>query len=311
MLRSQSAARHRSGPHRQDVRAIGGVLVSRPDKIMYPDQGITKAEVAVYYHDVADVMLPHLTDRPITMQRWPNGVDGQSFYEKKVPNHFPDWSATATVGTSDGPQRQLMVQDIRTLTYLADQACLTPHTWLSRVDDLDRPDQLIIDLDPSSDDLAAVRHATMIVGEALDDLGLVPFLKTTGSRGYHVLTPIKPALGFADVRKFARSLADTLAGRHPDLLTTEQRKDRRDDRVFVDVLRNGYGQTAAPPYALRGRPGAPVATPLDWEELPRTAPDRFDISSVRRRLQQRDCPWRNLRRHARTLGRVIDRLDRR
>lgn len=291
-----------------DDHTVAGVPISRPDKIMYPHPQITKADVAGYYRDVADVMLPHLLHRPINMQRWPDGVDGQSFYEKKVPQHFPEWVQTVRVRTSDGSQRQPLVQDIRSLVFLADQACLTPHAWLSTTDDLDRPDQLIIDLDPTSDDLAAVRAATKITGEALDDLGLVPFLKTTGSRGYHVQSPIRPELSFDEVREFARSLAESLAARHPDLLTTEQRKNRRGDRVFVDVLRNGYGQTAVPPYALRGRQGAPVATPLDWSELQRTAPDRFDINSVRRRLQQRDCPWRTIGRNARSLSRVRDKL---
>lgn len=291
-----------------DDHTVAGVAISRPDKIMYPDPGVTKAAVAEYYQDISEVMLPHLSGRPINMQRWPNGIDGQSFFEKKVPEHFPEWVATARVQTAEGSQRQVLVQDARTLVFLADQACLTPHVWLSKIDDLDRPDELIIDLDPTSEDLAAVREATTIVGDAIDDLGLVPFLKTTGSRGYHVQIPIRPELGFDAVREFARSLADALAGRHPDLLTTEQRKNRRGDRVFVDVLRNGYGQTAVPPYALRGRPGAPVATPLDWDELARTAPDRFDISSVRRRLKQRDCPWRDIRRHARSLQRVRDKL---
>jgi bifunctional non-homologous end joining protein LigD len=288
---------------------VNGIVIPRPDKIMYRYRGITKADVAYYYQNVADVMLPHLIDRPITMQRWPDGIDGPSFYEKKVPDHFPDRIATVVVNTADGPQRQVTVQDVTTLVHLAGQACLTPHAWLSRRDDLDHPDQLIIDLDPTTDDLSAVRRAAMIVGEALDDLGLVPYLRTTGSRGYHVLVPIKLDLGFDDVRRFARSLADGLTHRHPELLTTEQRKNRRGDRVYVDVLRNGYGQTAVPAYALRGRRGAPVATPLDWEELPRTAPDRFDINSVQRRLQQRDCPWRGIRRHARSLAPVIDRVD--
>lgn len=291
-----------------DDHTVAGVPISRPDKIMYRHPQITKADVAGYYRDVADVMLPHLLHRPINMQRWPDGVDGPNFYEKKVPQHFPEWVETIRVQTSDGSQRQPLVQDTRTLVFLADQACLTPHAWLSTTDDLDRPDQLIIDLDPTSDDLAAVRTATKITGEALDDLGLVPFLKTTGSRGYHVQAPIRPELSFDEVRDFARSLAEVLAGRHPDLLTTEQRKNRRGDRVFVDVLRNGYGQTAVPPYALRGRQGAPVATPLDWSELQRTAPDRFDINSVRRRLQQRGCPWRTIRRNARSLFRVRDKL---
>jgi bifunctional non-homologous end joining protein LigD len=215
------------------------------------------------------------------------------------------------VDTADGPQRQVVANDARTLVYLAQQACITPHTWLSREDDLARPDQMIFDLDPSDDDpdtLAKVRRATRLVGGLLDDLGLTTYLKTTGSRGYHVLVPLRRDLGFDDVRAFARRVAERLAETEPGLLTVEHRKAKRGDRVFVDVLRNGYGQTAVPPYAVRPRPGAPVATPIEWSELSRVAPDGHDIASVRRRLRRRACPWADVRRHAQGLAKARKRL---
>lgn len=291
---------------------IAGVPISRPEKEMFPGDGaaVTKAKVAQYYADVAEVMLPHVRGRPISMQRFPDGIDGTSFFEKKVPSHFPDFVTTVEVDTADGPQRQVRIEDERTLVYLADQACLTPHVWLSTAEHLDAPDQLIVDLDPSVEDLSAVRRATRAVGELLDELGLVSYLKTTGSRGYHVLVPLRPERDFDGVREFARSLAQVLVQREPDLLTVEARKNKRGRRVLVDVQRNGYGQTAVPPYALRARPGAPVATPITWDELSRVEPDKYTIGSVRRRLAQVEDPWAGISRHRQTLDKAEERLRR-
>jgi bifunctional non-homologous end joining protein LigD len=290
---------------------IQGVELSKPDKVLFPGEGVTKLDLATYYDDVAEVMLPHLRGRPINMERFPDGIEGMTFYEKKLPSHFPEWIGRVQVDTANGPQEQVVVNDARSLVYLAQQACITPHTWLSRDDDLDRPDQLIFDLDPSDagpETLAKVRRATRLVGERLDDLGLTSFLKTTGSRGYHVLVPLRRTKHYDDVRAFARRLAEDLIEKEPDLLTLEHRKAKRGDRVFVDVLRNGYGQTAVPPYAVRAKPGAPVSTPIEWSELSRIEPAGHDIASVRRRLRRRACPWADSRRHAQGLGKARKRL---
>jgi bifunctional non-homologous end joining protein LigD len=288
------------------MSTVAGVEISKPDKELLP--GVTKLDLAQYYGDVAEQMLPYLRGRPINMQRFPDGIDGPSFYEKKVPSHFPDWIRTVEVDTADGPQRQVVVDDQRSLVYLAQQACLTPHTWLSTADHLDRPDQLVIDLDPSDDDLAKVRRATRLVGEMLDHLGLTSYLKTTGSRGYHVVVPLRPEEGFDEVRSFVRAVAERLVEREPDLLTIEARKAKRGDRVLVDIMRNGYGQTAVPPYAVRARPGAPVATPLDWDELTRVAPAQVTVHNLGRRLAAKDDPWAGWRRHASGLARARKRI---
>ena len=290
---------------------VHGVELSSPDKVLFPDDGITKLDLAHYYDAVAEVMLPHLRGRPVNMQRFPDGIGQFSFYEKKVPSHFPAWVRTTEVGSEKGPQRQVVVQDAASLVYLAQQACITPHTWLSREVDLDRPDLLVFDLDPSDagpDTLAKVRRATRLVGEALEDLGLTTYVKTTGSRGYHVVVPLRRDLGFGEVRAFARRVGERLVEAEPGLLTLEHRKAKRGDRIFVDVLRNGYGQTAVPPYAVRPRPGAPVATPIEWSELSRIAPDGHDIGSVRRRLARRACPWGELPRRGQGLRRAARRL---
>jgi bifunctional non-homologous end joining protein LigD len=203
----------------------------------------------------------------------------------------------------------VVVDDVRSLVYLAQQACITPHTWLSRADDLDRPDQLVLDLDPSVPGLPAVRRATRMVGELLSDLGLDSVLKTTGSRGYHVVVPLRREAGFDDVRAFARDLARVLVDRAPDLLTLEARKDKRGDRVLVDVQRNGYGQTAVPPYAARARPGAPVSTPITWDELSRVEPDQHTIRTVGRRLARGGDRWAELP-PGQSWGRARERLGR-
>ena len=299
---------------------IEGVDISKPDKELFPASSgsstpITKFDLARYYADVAEMMVPQLEGRPVNMQRFPDGIDAASFYEKKVPSYFPDWVHTVQVDTADGSQRQVVANNARTLVFLAQQACLTPHTWLSSEPHLDQPDQLIVDLDPSDvsgeapeETLKKVRRATRLVGELFDDLGLTSYLKTTGSRGYHVLVPLRAAGSFDEVRDFAHSCAERLAQTQPDLLTVEQRKPKRGDRVFVDVLRNGYGQTAVPPYAVRARPGATVATPIGWDELSRIRPDEHTIESVRRRLARKDDPWGDINEHAQALTRARKRL---
>jgi bifunctional non-homologous end joining protein LigD len=244
------------------------------------------------------------------MQRFPDGIEKSAFYEKKVPAHFPDFVRTVEVDTADGPQRQVVVADTRTLVYLAQQACITPHTWLSRADGLDRPDQLVFDLDPTVPGLPAVRRATRMVGELLDDLGLSAALKTTGSRGYHVVVPLRRRETYDDVRAFARGVAQVLVDREPDLLTLEARKNKRGDRVLVDVQRNGYGQTAVPPYAVRARPGAPVATPITWDELSRVEPDQHTVHTVGRRLARGGDRWADLP-APQALGRARERLGQR
>jgi bifunctional non-homologous end joining protein LigD len=292
---------------------VAGVEISKPDKELFPASGagpaVTKLDLARYYESVADVMLPHLKDRPVNMQRLPDGIERSAFYEKKVPTHFPDFVSTVEVETADGSQRQVVVSHARTLVYLAQQACVTPHTWLCRSDDLDRPDQLVLDLDPTVPGLSAVRRATRLVGDLLDDIGLTSVVKTTGSRGYHVVVPLRRRESFDEVRAFARRVAEVLVNREPDLLTLEARKNKRGDRVLVDIQRNAYGQTAVPPYAVRARPGAPVATPITWDELSRVAPDQHTIRTVGRRLSRGGDRWADLPR-PQSLGRAREQLVR-
>ena len=285
-------------------RRVGrrAIEVTHPDKVLFPDDGITKAELVEHYARVASVMVPHVRDRPMSQHRFPEGIGGQDFWHKQVPGYFPTWIPRVRVRTEKGPQEQVLCNEAATLGYLANQNCITPHVWLSRADDLLHPDQVIVDLDPPGDDFGPVRAGAFLLKEILEDIGLVPFVKTTGSKGLHVVAPLRRDIGFEHVKAFARMLGRVLASRDPRF-TEEVRKKERRGRIYVDVGRNAYGQTAVPPYAVRARPGAPVATPLSWDEVAdrRIGPRTFTLRTLSRRLEDVGDPWRGIARRARSL----------
>lgn len=285
------------------------VTISRPDKALFPC-GVTKGQLARYYEQVAGAMLPHIAQRPLTLERYPDGIEAQRIIQQRAGKHFPRWIARVVVPKRGGTVEHVAATDAASLVYLADQACITPHAWLSRSDRLVRPDRMIIDLDPSVDRPAEVRRAALVIGDLLRELGLAPWAMTTGSRGYHVLVPLQRRLGFDDVRAFARDLAAVALRREPKLFTTEQRKAKRAGRVLIDVARNAYAQTAVAPYAVRARPGAPVATPLHWEELSdsSTRADRWTLKTIPGRLQQDGDPWARVRARPATLTAARRRL---
>lgn len=286
------------------------IEISHPDKLLFPDDGITKFDVAEYYLKVSGIALRHYRDRALSMHRYPDGIDGDGFFQKNISNYFPDWVERATLAKKDGQVTHVVANDAATLVYLADQACITPHLALSRIDRPEHPDRLVIDLDPSNEDFAKVRETARYLGGFLADLGLSAFVQTTGSRGLHVLVPLDRKAAFDEVREFSHRVCRTLAARHPELMTVEQRKAKRGDRVFLDDLRNAYGQTSVAPYAVRARPGAPIATPLEWNELGNgtLSPRKYCIANIFRRLGQRDDPWADMARHAQGLGKARRRL---
>ena len=286
------------------------VEVSLPDKPLFSD-GTTKADLARYYEVVAEAMLPHLAGRPLNLERYPDGIDGERIIQQKASAHFPDWIERVKVAKAGGTVEHVVAGDAATLVYLANQACITLHRWLSRADRIERPDQLVIDLDPSDGRPAEVRRAAVRIGELLRELGLEPFAMTTGSRGYHVAAPLQRRQDFDEVRAFARDVARLTAAREPKRLTTEQRKSKRGTRILVDVMRNAYAHTAVAPYSVRPRPRAPVATPLDWEELSEasTRPDRWTLETLPRRLERDGDPWRNMASAARPFRSAQRRLQ--
>jgi bifunctional non-homologous end joining protein LigD len=279
--------------------------ISKPGKVLFPDDGITKGDLAGYYAGVARVMLPLVRGRPIMMQRFPDGIDREPIIQQRAPDYFPPWIKRAkTKKRMGGSVTHAVIDNTDTLAFLVDQACITPHVWLARADDLERPDQMIFDLDPPAGRFKLACEAARAVHEVLGEVGLPAFVKTTGGKGLHVQVPLKRHSSFDEVRAFAREIAALIASRNPRRFTTEQRKPKRKGRVYLDVMRNAYGQTAVAPYAVRARKGAPVATPLAWEELEdrRLAPDQFTVKTVPRRLERRPDPWRANTRAARALG---------
>jgi bifunctional non-homologous end joining protein LigD len=288
------------------------VEITHPDKLLFPDDGISKGDLAAYYERVAGWMLPHVLDRPVSMQRFPDGIAQKGFFHKDAPDHFPNWIRRVEVPKAGGSVTHVLITNADTLVYLVGQNTITPHVWLSRADRPRQPDRIVFDLDPPPDtEFTAIRRAARATGELLQELGLSPFAQVTGSKGIHVWAPLRRRAHVEEVKDFALRAAEVLSARHPDELTTEFRKNKRDGRILVDVLRNGYAQTTVPPYAVRPRPGAPVATPIEWEELSdsRLRPDRWTIASVLRRLNAKGDPWADMHSYARGISRARKRVD--
>ncbi|RZB17086.1 ATP-dependent DNA ligase [Streptomyces sp. F001] len=289
------------------------VEVQRPDKVLFPGGGdakeYTKSDLVDYYRAVAPFMLPQLRGRPLMLERHPDGLDGPQFMQKNTPDTYPDWITRVEVPKEGGTVCHTVCDNTATLVHLADQACITLHRWLSRTGRLESPDRMVFDLDPSGDSFAPVREAARLLGELLGELKLPSALMTTGSRGLHVIVPVGGHHGFDEVREFARDVADTLAAAHPDRLTTAARKKDRGDRLYLDVQRNAYAQTAVVPFTVRARPGAPVAVPVTWDQLdePDFGPRRWTIADAAD--QARTDPWADMPSRGRALGPARRRLD--
>jgi len=278
--------------------------MSNLDKKMYPKSGKTKQDVIEYYKEIAPYMLTHIKQRPLVMHRFPDGIEGEDFYQKAVPDYFPDWINRTKISLKEGGSEYLVVvEKAADLVYLANQACLVPHVWLCRENNVDNPDKLVFDLDPSGDDFGEVKFAALKLKKILEEKGLTSYVMTTGSKGLHVTVPIKPDYSFDKVRDYAEEVAWQLAKDYPDRLTIESRKVKREGRLLLDYMRNAFGQTSVAPYALRALPGAPVAAPLDWEELKRSElnPRSYNINNIFRRLSQKEDPWKDIFRNKYTL----------
>lgn len=276
----------------QRVRVDGREFtVSSLDKILFPAEGITKAELMEHYVHRGGAMLESIGGRALSLKRYPDGIAGESFFQKRPSGHFPDWITRARVGREDGDE--YVVADQRaTLAYLANQGTIELHTMLVSARMPDRPDEIIFDLDPSTGAPTSVaRRATRRCRELLDELEVPCRLKSSGSSGFHVHVALDGTVEQETARTFARDAATVLAQRYPAELTVHVRKHRRADRVFVDWLRNSPAQTAIAPYSVRALPGAPVATPMDFDELAGTDPRRWTLRTLPRRLAQREDPW--------------------
>ncbi len=274
------------------------IEISNREKMFFPEQKYTKGDLIDYYEKIADVILPHIESRPLTMIRFPDGIDGKKFFQKDAPDYFPDWIEKKEVRNQDGTTTNYVIcNDMASLVYLANQACITPHIWLSKKDKLNFPDRMIFDLDPADEDFSRVKWAAGMLKNLLQDqLGLPSFLMTTGSRGLHIVVPLKREKSFDEVRSFAQQISVYLEKKYPDALTTAIRKDKRGDKLFLDVTRNAFAQTTVAPYAVRPLNGAPVATPLDWNELEKhdLHSQYYTIQNIFRRLGSKKDPWKNI-----------------
>lgn len=270
------------------------IALSNPDKVLYPQDGYSKHDVVDYFRSVAATMLPHTRGRPMTLRRYPDGIDSEGFFQKEASRHFPEWIRVEAVPqrSSSTPVHHVICDDAATLAYLAGQACLEFHVALSTTADLERPVVVVIDLDPPSNtSLAVLREVAGAMCDRFADNGLEPYVQATGGRGFHVVAPLTGDTEFDAVRAFARDIADSAMRDDPDRLTTEQRKAQRGERIFLDTNRNAYGQTMIAPYSLRARRGAPAATPLRLSELRRADPRDHGLANMTRRIQRHGDPW--------------------
>lgn len=287
------------------------VKITRPEKVLFPEDGITKGDLVRYYQRAGARMLPYLKDRPLALERYPDGINAGSFFQKSAAKYYPGWISRATVKKVGGTISHVVCNNVATLVYLANQACISLHTWLSRTARLEYPDQMIFDLDPSRAEIGPVIDAAYALKELLDEIALPAFVKTTGSRGLHVTVPLKSKDDFDSVRAFARQVSELVVSQAPARWTLEQRKDKRQGRVFIDINRDAYAQLAVAPYSVRARNGAPVAAPLDWSELrvKGFSPDSITLRNVFERLENLEDPWKDFWHKAVSLEKAQRKLE--
>ena len=282
------------------------IKTSSEDRIVFPSDGITKGEVIDYYRRIAPFMLPHLRKRRLTMERYQPNIDANPVFQKDMPEHFPDWISRIEVPKHGGTVTHVVCDNAETLVYIANQGCLTPHVGLQRIDKNEYPDQMIFDLDPPADDFEIVRFVAFKMRDLLAEFNLTPFLKTTGSRGLHLVVALDRKTTFDIVRAIARDIAEEMARRAPTHVTTELLKKNRGGKLFLDTNRNGTAQTAVPAFAVRAKDGAPVAMPITWEELEdkKVNARSWNIRNACERMESIQDPWKGLRAATHRLPRI-------
>jgi bifunctional non-homologous end joining protein LigD len=287
-------------------------VITHPEKILFPDDGISKGELAAYYAAIAPVMLPHVRARPVTMERFPAGIGRKGFLQKDVSKGYPEWLQRVEVPKKGGTVHHPLVTDTRSLLWLANQNSITPHVWTSRAPNLYQPDICVFDLDPSEDDPETLRAVALQLRDLLDEFGLPSWIKTSGSKGFHIVVPLDGKSGFGDVSHFADAIGTILVERDPAHLTREFHKADRGRRILVDTGRNRYSATFAAAYAVRARPGAPVSAPCTWGEVARgeIGPQSLTLRTMGERVAHVGDLWADMRKRKRSLRRAIERLRR-
>jgi bifunctional non-homologous end joining protein LigD len=288
------------------------IPISHPEKVLFPDDGITKGELASYYDAIAPLMLPHVRNRPVTMERFHRGIGAPGFIQKDVSKGFPAWLKRVEVPKKDGTVHHPIANDARSLVWLANQNSITPHVWTSRAPKLYQPDLCVFDLDPSGDDEDGLRAAALSLRALLDELELPSWVKTSGSKGFHIVVPLAASADHGEVSQFAHRVGALLVARQPHVFTQEFHKVDRKGRILIDTGRNGYSATFAAAYAVRARPGAPISAPCTWEEIERgdVAPRTFTLRTMGARVEQAGDVWRGMLRRGRSLTRARARLAR-
>jgi bifunctional non-homologous end joining protein LigD len=287
-------------------------VITHPEKVLFPDDGITKGELAAYYETIAPLMIPHLRARPITMERYPAGIAKKGFWQKDVSKGFPEWLERVTVAKKDGKVHHPLVSDVRSLLWITNQNCITPHVWTSRAPDLLYPDICVFDLDPSVDNPDVLRTAALALRALLDEIGLPSWVKTSGSKGLHIVVSLDGKSKIGDVARFAHAVGTLLVVRDQKHLTQEFSKADRGNRILVDTGRNGYSATFAAAYAVRAKTGAPVSAPCTWEEVEAgtVGPRTFTLRNMATRVAEVGDLWADMRRRRRSLRAPIAKLRR-
>jgi len=289
-------------------------MISHPDKILFPEDGITKGELASYYEMIAPVMLPHLRGRPITMERYHRGITAPGFFQKDVVKGFPEWLERVEVPKKDGTVHHPIANDARSLLWLANQNSITIHVWPSRAPNLYYPDICVFDLDPSNEnEPERLRNAALMVRDFLNELGLTSWVKTSGSKGFHIAVPLDGKSDFGVVARFAHVVGRVLVERDPENLTQEFTKVDRAGRILVDTGRNGYSATFAATYTVRAKAGAPVSAPCTWDEVSSGAvgPRTFTLRMMEKRIAEVGDLWKDLLKSKRSLKAAIKQLQKR
>ena len=287
-------------------------MITHPEKVLFPEDGIRKGDLVAYYEAMAPVTLPHLRGRPVTMERYPAGIDKQGFWQKDVSKGFPAWLQRVAVPKKDGVVNHPVITDKRSLRWMTNQNTVTQHVWTSRMPRLDYPDLCVFDLDPSTDDVAAVRAAAIALRDLLEELALPSWIKTSGSKGFHIVVPLDGKADMKVVADFANAVGILFVSRAPDRLTQEFSKADRGGRIYVDTGRNGYSATFAAAYTVRAKRGAPVSAPCTWKEVERgeVEPRTFTLLNMPDRIAKVGDVWAGMTRRGRSLTRAVVRLRR-
>jgi len=295
-------------PHRPRANRLPDlpVPISNPDKVFWPQEGYTKLDLARFYVEIFPVLAPYVKDRLLSLERCPDGMQGECFYQKEKPNSMPPETPTMRIQHEKGTTNYVVGGALTTQIALVNLGCIAIHIWNARIPNPRKPDWVCFDLDPDSGEFADAARAGLKLRDALDALDLASFVKTSGKRGLHVFVPIYSDHDSEDVRTFADRLGRRLALAFPEELTVEPHISARKGRVYLDPFRNGFGQSVVSPYSVRRAPGAPISTPLSWAQItPMLNPANFNLGNFRNRLQEKD-PWANFFESRQSLRRALN-----